>query len=113
MKPEGGKDQPSEVGLSRGRSGIEILRSVSGVYSWKVVVASDDDSEEGLRAAMALAAQLEGELREQYGRRHQTGTSTAKAAHGDGQSNGRGRHLATPPFGSDDGKDTLGLKPRV
>lgn len=61
-----------DVGVSRGKSGVEILRSVSGVYSWKVAVVTDDDSEKGLRAAKALAAQIENELREEYRGRHRT-----------------------------------------
>jgi hypothetical protein len=58
-----------EVGVPRGKSAVEIYRSVGGTYSWRVVVVAEDDTERALRDAQALTIELETELAEKYGQR--------------------------------------------
>jgi hypothetical protein len=52
---------PVEEAL-KGRQSVEIYRSVYGKYSWKVTALAVDDSEQALRAAKALALDLEAEI---------------------------------------------------
>lgn len=65
MSNSGAETQPPEVGShSREKASVEIYRSVSGAWSWRVVALAVDASEDALRAAKALALELESELYE-------------------------------------------------
>ena len=66
--------KPPDVGIARGTSGIELYRSVSGVYSWRVAVVAKSGTERAIREAMALAEQLDGEMDQKYGRRRNSST---------------------------------------
>jgi hypothetical protein len=55
----------------RGRPCVEIYRSIHGKYSWRVVAAAKDDSEQALRDALALALQLEDDIFAELAERHQ------------------------------------------
>jgi hypothetical protein len=51
---------------ARAKSSIELYRAVTGAYSYRVVVIASDETQECLRAAKALATELEAELAERY-----------------------------------------------
>ena len=59
-----------EVGRPYGGASVEIYRSVNGRYSWRVVAMADGDSPEALRAAKALALDLDNELHDGLRERH-------------------------------------------
>ena len=50
------------------RPRIEIARTSSGAYSWRISVFADDASVEAVDAACALAEDTEQRLRDKYGR---------------------------------------------
>lgn len=51
-----------EVGVPRSTPSVELYRSVSGSYSWRILAVAVDDSSDALRAAKALALELEDEM---------------------------------------------------
>jgi len=72
-----------EVGSHRrDRPSIEIYRSVSGTYSWRVVALAEDDSEDALREAKAVALRVAEEIQNDIGeankrRRHNGGSDSS------------------------------------
>ena len=52
-----------DVGVPRGAQSVEIYKAISGAYCWRVLAVAEDASEDALRAAKALALEIEDEIR--------------------------------------------------
>lgn len=48
-----------ESSRARDRSSVELYRSIQGTYSWKINVVAEDDTEDAIREAMALAFRID------------------------------------------------------
>lgn len=52
----------ADAGGRLSSNGVEIYKSASGRYTWRIVVEADSNSPEAMRRAKALALQVEDEL---------------------------------------------------
>ena len=66
--------------MPRGQASVEVYRSVNRAYSWRVIAAAVDETPEALRAAKALALELEGEIRDDLAARYAKPTNSGRAA---------------------------------
>jgi hypothetical protein len=65
-----------------GRSSVEIYRAVTGKYSWRVIAVAEDGTADALRAAKAVAFELEAEIYAEMAERHKQRRPAACTAAG-------------------------------
>ena len=61
---------PLDCGLPKGTGAVEIYRSLSGRYSWRVSVIADDNSAAAIQAAKTFMFDLDSEIWDEVARRH-------------------------------------------